>query len=115
MALMGGPTFPRLVRALKLKGTEDDGVAVILYDGLYSGGMIVGPFVGLSLRKLTSTATVLQILSGILALTVALIYGIEFFSTKERAEEETSDAACVGGRRLEGNSTEQIRAGADGG
>jgi hypothetical protein len=92
------------VRALKLKGTEDDGVAVILYDGLYSGGMIVGPFVGLSLRKLTSTATVLQILSGILALTVALIYGIKLSSKKEWTGKETSEAVCGRGTVLESRS-----------
>ncbi|GAQ83238.1 hypothetical protein KFL_001400220 [Klebsormidium nitens] len=74
MALMGDPTFPRLVSALKLTGSEDEAVAVVLYDGLYSGGMIMGPFVGLSLKNATSSATVLQILSGCLALMISAIY-----------------------------------------
>lgn len=84
MALMGGPTFPRLVGALSLQGSGDDGVAVILYDALYSGGMILGPFIGLSLKKVTSSATVLQILSGFLALVVGAIYFVEFVSRERR-------------------------------
>lgn len=79
MALMGGPTFPRLVSALKLKGSDDEGVAVVLYDGLYSGGMVLGPFVGLALKNATSSATVLQILSGGLALMISAIYCVECF------------------------------------
>ncbi|GAQ83240.1 hypothetical protein KFL_001400230 [Klebsormidium nitens] len=88
MALMGGPTFPRLVGALNLRGSQDDGVAVIFYDALYSGGMIVGPFIGLSLKNATSSATVLQILSGFLALVVGAIYVVEFLSRGRGTESE---------------------------
>lgn len=96
---MGGPTFPRLVQALKLKGSDDDGVAVILYDALYSGGMIIGPFVGLSLRNATSTSAVLQILSGVLAVTIAIIYCIQCFSKVEKkieSEGESNICASAG-------------------
>jgi hypothetical protein len=96
MALMGGPTFPRLVQALKLKGSDDDGVAVILYDALYSGSMIIGPFVGLSLRNATSTSAVLQILSGVLATTIAIIYcTLLFENCGERDGLEAGSGSCA--------------------
>lgn len=74
MALMSGPIFPRLLCALEKKGIESEGLAVIVYDVLYAGGMVVGPSVSSLFIKGGWSGYFLPLLSVILMLTIFVVY-----------------------------------------
>ncbi|GAQ83275.1 hypothetical protein KFL_001410320 [Klebsormidium nitens] len=83
MALMSGPIFPRLLRALEKRGIESEGLAVIVYNVLYAGGMVVGPLITSLITKGNLSSHFLSLLSIVLMLTVLAIYFLDCIMARD--------------------------------